>query len=229
MTTNFTLRDFLVYFSSGAFLLLSLDFIFFESILNITENFFSKHIFIKEFAGLLIIFVVPLIYILGHILHGLGFLSLKIYIAFHSILTKWKIRKYWIVEFIRKIVHFFMYKNKVVNSVVHDNKTNQTWNSVEHFWESCAELQVNDNFDPANYWYTLNDLFKGLYTTTFLGTVICIFVDKWIYCLIFGGLMFMSHFRAIQFADSFVFTVKRLKKIIKHDSTTRGHKILRGK
>ncbi|RKE04403.1 hypothetical protein [Marinifilum flexuosum] len=212
MTTNFTLRDFLVYFSSGAFLIIILDLIFFESILNITEDFFSKHTFIKEFAGLLIIFVIPLIYILGHILHGLGFLSLKIYIAFHSKLTKWNIRKYWFFEFIRKIVHFFMYKNKVVNSVLLENMTNQTWNSVEQFWESCAELQVKDNFGPANYWYTLNDLFKGLYTTTFLGTIICLFVDKWILCLIFLGLMFICHFRAIQFADCFVLTVKRLSK-----------------
>lgn len=212
MTTNFTLRDFLVYFSSGAFLLLSLDLIFFESILNITEDFFSKHIFIKEFAGLLIIFVVPLIYILGHMLHGLGFLSLKTYKAIHSKLTKWNVRKYWIVELLRKLIHFFMYKNKVVNSVVIENKKNKTWDSVEHFWESCAQLQLKDIFGPANYWYTLNDLFKGLYTTTLFATIISLAVGKYILCLIFCGLMFICHFRAIQFANSFVLTVKRLRK-----------------
>jgi hypothetical protein len=105
-----------------------------------------------------------------------------------------------------------MYKNKVVNSVIVENKKNETWESVEHFWESCAQLQLKDNFGPANYWFTLNDLFKGLYTITLFATIISFTGGKYILCFIFCCLMFMCHFRAIQFADSFVLTVKRLRK-----------------
>ncbi len=212
MTANFTLRDFLVYFSSGAFFLLSFNLIFFEPVLKLTEDFFTKHSFIKEFSGIIIILAIPLVYILGHLLHGIGFLSLQTYKAIHFKLNKWDLRKFKFVEFLRCITHFFMYKNKVINSVIEENKKNKTWNSSEAFWESCALLQVQGTFGPANYWYTLNDLFKGLYTTTLFATIICLICSKWVLGTIFCGLMLMCQFRAIQFANSFVMTVRRLNK-----------------
>lgn len=105
-----------------------------------------------------------------------------------------------------------MYKNKVINSEIEENKKNKTWNSPEAFWESCALLQVQGTFGPANYWYTINDLFKGLYTTTLFATIICLICSKLVLGTIFCGLMLMCQFRAIQFANSFVLTVRRLSK-----------------
>lgn len=212
MNDKYTLRDFLVYFTTGTMTIVSIDILFFNKILEKTGDFFGKYTFINEFSGLLIILVVPMIYFIGHLIHGLDFLSLKIYIVIHKKLTDWKLRKFRIIEWIRLILHFFMYKNKVINSVIKDKKKNKTWENEELFWIDCAKLQKDGKFIPAEYWYTLNDLFKGLYTVFLFSSIIAFITCKIGLGLIFAGLFLICHFRAIQFADFFVKTVKRFIK-----------------
>ena len=212
MSDKFTLRDFLVYFTTGSLTLLSIDLLFFREILTIISDFFEKYKFVTDFSGLLIVLAVPLIYFIGHLIHGLGFFSLKTYKIIHKKLNDWNLRKYKIVEWIRLILHFFMYKNKVINSIIQENKDKKTWNSEEEFWIDCAKLQKNGKFVSSEYWYTLNDLFKGLYTTFLFSSLIAFVTCKIGLGFIFTGLFLICHFRAIQFADYFVKTVKRFIK-----------------
>jgi hypothetical protein len=212
MNDKFTLRDFLVYFTTGTLTLLSIDLLFFNEILSETADFFEKYKFISDFSGLFIVLAVPLIYFIGHLIHGFGFLSLKTYKLIHKKLTDWKLRRFIIIEWIRLILHFFMYKNKVINSIIQENKENKTWGTDDDFWIDCAKLQKDGKFGPAEYWYTLNDLFKGLYTTFLISSIIAFILCKIGLGLIFVGLFLICHFRAIQFADYFVKTVKRLAK-----------------
>ena len=212
MSDKFTLRDFLVYFTTGSLTLLSIDLLFFREILTIISDFFEKYKFVTDFSGLLIVLAVPLIYFIGHLIHGLGFFSLKTYKIIHKKLNDWNLRKYKIVEWIRLILHFFMYKNKVINSIIQENKDKKTWNSEEEFWIDCAKLQKNGKFVSSEYWHTLNDLFKGLYTTFLFSSLIAFVTCKIGLGFIFTGLFLICHFRAIQFADYFVKTVKRFIK-----------------
>lgn len=212
MSDKFTLRDFLVYFTTGTLALLSVGFLFFNEILTFITNFFEKYKFMTDFSGLLIVLAVPLIYFIGHLIHGFDFLLLKTYKFIHKKLNNWNLRKYKIIEWIRHILYFFMYKYKVVNSIIQENKYNMTWNSVEEFWMDCAKLQKVDKFASSEYWYTLNDLFKGLYITFLFSSIIAYVRCKIELGLIFTGLFLISHFRAVQFAEYFVKTVKRFIK-----------------
>lgn len=210
MSDRFTLRDFLVYFTTGAMTVVSIDVIFYNKILQEATVFFCKYNFINEFSGLFIVLAVPLIYFIGHLVHGLDFFSLKTYKCIHKKLTDWKWRRFMIIEWIRQVLHFFMYKNRVINSVIQENKRTKTWNTDEDFWIDCAKLQKDGKFGPAEYWYTLNDLLKGLYTTFLFSSIIAFIACKTGLGVTFVVLFLICHFRAIQFADFFVQTVKRL-------------------
>lgn len=223
MNDKFTLRDFLVYFTTGTLTLLSIGLLFFSETLTIILGFFEKYKFVTDFSGLLIVIAVPLIYFIGHLIHALDTFLLKTYKLIHKKLNDWKLRKYKIVEWIRLILHFFMYKNKVINSIIQENKDEgdkdkKTWNNEEEFWIDCAKLQKDGKFVSAEYWYTLNDLFKGLYTTFLFSSIIAFVICKIGFGFIFTGIFLICHFRAIQFADYFTKTVKRFKITINPDS-----------
>lgn len=209
MIDKFTLRDFLVYFTTGTLTLLSIDLLFFNEILAEIVNFFDKYKFVTEFSAFLIVLSVPLIYFIGHMIHGIGFISLKTYIFIHKKLNYCKWRKNNIVEWIRQILYFFMYKNKVINSIIKENKDNKTWNNEDEFWIDCAKLQKEGKFGAAEYWYSLNELFKGLYTTFLFSSIVAFVICKIELGLIFIVLFLICHFKAIQFANYFVQTVKR--------------------
>jgi hypothetical protein len=212
MSDKFTLRDFLVYFTTGTLTVLSMVLLFFNEILSLLSDFFEKYKFVTDFSGLLIVLTVPLVYVIGHLIHVLDFFSLKTYKFIHKRLNGSKLRKHKIVEWIRLIVHFFMYKNRIINSIIQENKDNKTWNNEQEFWIDCAKLQKEEKFVYSEYWYTLNDLFKGLYITFLFSSIISFVTCKIGIGLIFVGLFLICHFRAIQFADYFVKTVKRFIK-----------------
>jgi len=100
---------------------------------------------------------------------------------------------------------------KEANQAV-ENKDKKTWNNEEEFWIDCAKLQKDGKFASSEYWYTLNDLFKGLYTIFLISSIIAFVTCKIGLGFIFTGLFLICHFRAIQFADYFVKTVKRFIK-----------------
>lgn len=105
-----------------------------------------------------------------------------------------------------------MYKNKVINSIIQENKDNKTWTNEEEFWIDCANLQKDGKFASSEYWYTLNDLFKGLYTTFLFSSIVAFVTCKIGLGFIFTVLFLICQFIAIQFADYFVKTVKRFIK-----------------
>ena len=71
MTDKFTLRDFLVYFTTGSLSVISLSILFFKPLFDETSLFLANHMYIKEFSSLLIVLLIPLLYFIGHIIHGI--------------------------------------------------------------------------------------------------------------------------------------------------------------
>jgi len=103
-----------------------------------------------------------------------------------------------------------IYKNRIIESILNENKKNKTWKSEEFFWIDCAILQKDGKFSSAEYWHTLNDLFKGVSITFLLSFIVAFMNCKILMGLLFCGLYFICNFRAMQFSDFFVKTVKRL-------------------
>lgn len=210
MTDKFTLRDFLVYFTTGSLTVISLSVLFFKPLFDETSLFLANHMYIKEFSSLLIVLLIPLLYFIGHIIHGIDYQTLKSYKFIHKKLTKKGWRKCFIIEWIRIFLHFVMYKNRVIESILNENKKNKTWKSEDFFWIDCAILQKDGTFSSAEYWYTLNDLFKGLTIIFLLSFIIAFLTCQIIIGIFFFGLYLICNFRAMQFAEFFVQTVKRL-------------------
>jgi len=210
MTDKFTLRDFLVYFTTGSLAVISLSILFFKPLFDEISLFMANHMYIKEFSSLFTILLIPFLYFIGHIIHGIDYQTLKSYKFIHERLTEKGWRKCFIIERIRIFLHFVMYKNRVIESILNENKKNNTWKSEDHFLIDCAILQKDGKFSSAEYWHTLNDLFKGLTIIFLFSFIIAFLTFQIIIGILFFGLYLICYFRAIQFAEFFVKTVKRL-------------------
>jgi hypothetical protein len=167
MTTNFTLRDFFVYLLAGLTLIICVGTIFFDDIFKLTIDFFSKYEFIKDFSFLVTIFLVPAIYLLGHIIGSLSYNLLQLYVwldrrkFFKREMPKWK---YFILIKLQQV----LYRQRVVYAITtytKSDKTEKIFKTVGEFWTICAKLQIEKIYAPAEYWYVLNELFNSINLT----------------------------------------------------------------
>ncbi|MBD1363001.1 hypothetical protein IDJ77_04185 [Mucilaginibacter sp. ZT4R22] len=210
MTTNFTFRDFLVYLMTGLLLLITLGIIFFQIVVNQISCISVQYTFVKDYAVILVIFLIPFIYIVGHIVNTIDFIMMKYYVWLHPLL---KTSKWW--RWFLKINEFLFYRHRIVFQVVtywKGNTTPKAFSTTEEFWILCAKLQKDKNYDNAGYWYILNDLFKAVYVIFFAGCLISAIEHKWYELLLFFVLLIFAKIRAHQFACFFVDTVARLSK-----------------
>ena len=213
MTTNFTLRDFFVYLLTGLIFSLSFGFIFHDEIFNISLKIFDKYDFITEFSFLLTIFLLPLIYLVGHLIGSLSYNLLKFYVWIHPKLKssydknpKW--RRY-LLHFLQKL----LYRQRVVYQIIKIYSPNQGKDSlrkVEEFWTLCASIQIHKAYTPAEYWYVLNELFNSINIIFFISMTTALIRGQWILSIVFFILTIFAFNRAKQYSDHFVKTVIRL-------------------
>lgn len=212
MTTNFTLRDFFVYLVTGQTLIICVGTIFFKEIFKWTIDFFSKYEFIKDFSILLIIFLVPAIYLLGHIIGSLSYNLLQLYVwidkskFFMREIPKWK---YFILIKFQQL----LYRQRVVYAIImytKSYKNEKLFKTVEEFWTICAKLQIEKIYAPAEYWYVLNELFNSINLIFFISTIISFLTGSWLLGTVYFVLTIFAFKRAKQYAGHFVQTVCNL-------------------
>lgn len=154
MADKYTIRDFLVYFLTGLFLLVTLMYKFDSSL---TDYFRISQTNIKDNSALTIFLLVPGLYILGHIVHGLDLVSFKIGRCLWDFKEKYKVN-------LKKFKIFWLFN--VANFIINGNRVTGILNSIPQdthkFWKQASELQFQGKFDRAEYWNLMNDLFKGL-------------------------------------------------------------------
>lgn len=210
MTGNYTLRDFLVYFSTGAFCCALIYILDVHCWNQKSVDFFKNYQIVKEFAPALIIPIIPVLYVVGHIVHALGVVSLKLYVTLHIFLTVKGYRKKKGVEFFREILHYFLYRAKVVNAIIEEMKSNKTWRDVNDFYRSCAVLQLHQVYKDVSYYHLLNDLSKGLYTVFILSAFWQLIAFQFKVFLVLLILALIFNHRAMFFAKNYVNSVKYL-------------------
>lgn len=212
MATNFTLRDFFVYLLTGLTLIICVGSIFFDEIFKWTIDFFSKYEFIKDFSFLVIIFLVPAIYLLGHIIGSLSYNLLQLYVLldkrkfFKREIPKWK---YFILIKLQQL----LYRQRVVYAITtytKSNKTEKLFNTVGEFWTICAKLQIEKIYAPAEYWYVLNEQFNSINLIFLISTIISVMTGHWILGSVYFILTIFAFKRAKQYADHFIQTVCNL-------------------
>jgi len=212
MTTNFTLRDFFVYLLTGLILIICVGTIFYDDIFNWTIDFFSKYEFIKDFSFLVTIFLVPAIYLLGHIIGSFSYNLLQLYVwldkrkFFKREMPKWK---YFILIKLQQL----LYRQRVVYAIISytkSDKTEKLFNNVGEFWTICAKLQIEKIYAPAEYWYILNELFNSINLIFFISTIISFMTGHWIIGVVYLILTIFAFKRARQYADHFIQTICNL-------------------
>lgn len=212
MTTNFTLRDFFVYLLTGLTLIICVGTIFFEDIFKWTIDFFSKYEFIKDFSFLVTIFLIPAIYLLGHIFGSLSYNLLQLYVwldkrkFFNREMPKWK---YFILIKLQQL----LYRQRVVYAIttyIKSNKKEKLFKTVGEFWTICAKLQIEKIYAPAEYWYILNELFNSINLIFFVSTILSFMTGHWILGAVYFILTIFAFKRAKQYADHFIQTVCNL-------------------
>lgn len=210
MTTSFTFRDFLVYLMTGVALSLTIGLVFREILFELTIEFFRKYEFINDFSFLASIFLVPFLYLAGHLVNTLDFLTLKYFVWLHK-----KLRASRWFGWFRKLNELLFYRHRIAYSIVKYWKSVQqdkAFSSTEEFWTLCAKLQKEKVYDNAGYWYILNDLFKAVNIVFILGAILATIQKEWALLFLFAILSIFSYLRAMQFAKFFVDTVIRLAR-----------------
>lgn len=220
MTTNFTFRDFLVYLLTGLTLILSVSIIFWQNLFTFSLDFFTKYEFIKEFAFLVTIFLIPLIYLLGHLVGSTNYFTLQLFIWLdkkikrikNGVTSKKELNK--LDKLLIIILQRLLYRHRVVYEIINYTKTTKEdkllFKSVDDFWTLCAKLQIEKIYSSAEYWYVLNDLFKSVNLVFAISTAIAFIFGHWCLGLIYFFLMLIAFGRARQYSNFFVKTVCRL-------------------
>lgn len=207
MADKYTIRDFLVYFLTGLFLLVTLMYKFDGSLL---DYFRITQADIKENSALTIFLLVPGLYILGHIIFGIDLLTFKSgrYVCDFKEKYKVNLKKFKILWFF-KTLNFIINGNRVTGILIGRPQ------NTHDFWLKASELQYLGKFDKSEYWILMNDLFKGL-TLISLGWTIfyCIDHDKF-NTIVSSTLSLLFWYRARHMATNFVSTVNNTWAAIK--------------
>lgn len=145
MTDKFSIRDILVYTTLG---FSSCIFFYWHYPANM-EELIEKS---KDYSDLTVLALIPFCYLLGHLILGVDDL------VFNSILYRpLRGKKVSATSFFLRIYHFlfFGYRNiGIRNSEDIDEK---------RFLAACDQLQKQGNYDKAEYYQSISDLFKGIF------------------------------------------------------------------
>jgi hypothetical protein len=210
MSTNFTFRDFIVYFLTGISFILSLAMIYHYNPL-ITLSCSNQYELKKDYSLIIILFMVPIVYIIGHLISTIDTLAMKYYIFLRKKLIK---NNSIILKAFLGLNTFLFYRQRVAYHAMQQPKNGgPKYSTIEDFWVSCAKLQKENHYSYAEYWYVLNDLFKNLAMVSLICSIISIIKQEWFLMVIFIVLTMLFIYRAIQFAEYFVSTVRRLSRV----------------
>lgn len=213
-TSQFTYRDFVTYFLTGVLFIILLSILFSEELNIKTSEIFKEYTIVAELKILVTIAAIAIIYFVGHLIHWIDYAIMKSYVKFYKLNKKFE---YKFIYRVRKFYETLFYKQRITYQIAAKIKEkgaeNLPFQSNNSFWEKCAELQVMNRFASCEYWYSLNDLFKGLYVVCLICIPIAIWKGEITIAIIIVIIAFINYWRARQFSEYFVNTVIRNKKI----------------
>lgn len=195
MNDKFTIRDFFAYFLSGIAILLFALVNSYDSTLKFLVA--NKEI-IKDFTALIIFFTIPIAYFLGQTLHGLDTL-----LFIFAKLTR-KIKRNSFFWYALYPFTFALNGPRISGFLFLQKK------DIETFWSNCAKLQVEKSYASCEYWYVMNDLFKGLSFGSLIFSFISFYSNTRLLAICYLLLSMIFWFRAYFFAKTFIESATRL-------------------
>lgn len=199
MTDKYTIRDFLVYFITGLFLLVTLLYRFGISLLDFFRITTTD---IKDNSALTIFLLIPGLYILGHFVHAIDLLLFKIGLILwdfkekHSLCLK-KCKIFWVFNFFSLVISGYR-----VSGILNAKKRD-----ICKFWKEAHKSLGEGKSGNSEYWHLMNDLFKGLTLICISWTIFYFYESCVIHSFISGILVFLFWYRARHMAKNFVSTI----------------------
>ncbi|MCC9070485.1 hypothetical protein LNQ49_02575 [Flavobacterium sp. F-65] len=188
MTDKFTLRDILVYTLLG---LIVLFFSYLYYPCEITCIIKDS----KDFSDLTILLLIPICYLIGHILMSLDD------VIFNGILLRFFPKgnqlknKYW------KLYNFLFFGYRNIGIRNQEEITNKI------FLKTCDKLISENKYGKAEYYQVMSDLFKGIFLIIFLSIAFDLF--HWSFKFWKLILIFLIWYRAKMFSAYYVRMIKR--------------------
>jgi hypothetical protein len=205
MADKYTIRDFIVYFITGLFLLLILLYKFGISFL---EFFKITQTDIKDNPTLTIFFLIPMLYILGHLVHAVDVVLIKIgqYI--------WHFIKKYTLELKRfKILWIFKFFNYIINGNRVNGILNAKNEDIEKFWKKVHRLQYESKSGAWNN--LMSDLHRGLALICLMCAILYFWEYDKINTIISAILTILFWYRAKYMAGNFVLAIKNTNELEK--------------
>jgi len=153
MNDKYTLRDFLVYFSTGIYLLLT---VLYEFKLSFLSYFSISQSDILEHKTLTIFLLIPTLYLVGQIVHGIDLILFKLGRFIWDIKIYWDKRNFWFAIGLINLLNFVFNGHRISGNL------NRLGILTKDFWSMASKLQLKGIYSKVEYWNLMNDLFKGL-------------------------------------------------------------------
>lgn len=188
MTEKFTLRDIFVYTLLGLIVLFFTYLYYPFEIGSIVKDS-------KDYSDLTILFLIPVAYLIGHILMGLDDL------VFNGILLRLFPKDNPLKNIFWRFYNFLFFGYRNIGVRNKEQMTNET------FLKACDKLIAENKYDKAEYYQVMSDLFKGFFIIIFLSIVYDIYLlhfELWKLILVF-----LVWYRAKMFSAYYVRMVKR--------------------
>jgi hypothetical protein len=195
MKDKFTFRDFIVYFFSGFVVML---YAFFNWHVCLLQYLFLHAALFKELAAFTILTLLLIGYLIGQILHSVDTL-----LYFVSTKLRRLNSNNVVIKAIVKPLLFLIGGHRVsVNLALKQN-------DEDSFWTDCARLQADNTYVYAEYWYVMNDLFKGLTLASMIFILISLVQLSWCLLAFYVVLSILFWLRSYYFALWFIKSVER--------------------
>jgi len=191
MSEKYTFRDFMVYFLSGLYLLLTL---LYEFDISLLKYFKIEKEDITQNPPLTIFLLVPGLYLLGQVVHGIDLLIFKIGRHIEDYALK---KNYWLIDKLNCIFN----GNRIAGIIAKNSRP-----SKEQFWK----LATKYNSPKYEYWLVINDLLKGVYIISMFWLFYYLVTCNFGLSLIFLILTFIFWYRGRHTATNYVSSVSYL-------------------
>jgi hypothetical protein len=197
MQSNFSFRDFIVYFLTGMNTIICLGIVFFEKLPN-AINIIKSMSFSDISEGIIWIVVA---YTIGHLTCIIYALLNKIYVLFYK-----KIKN---KSFLNIMMLFVTFRRCTVVYAVDcfclKNKTQKEFNNSTEFWKLCCNLQKEKIY--PDYTYVISEFLQHLSFVCLCSAILSVCVCNYSRAIIFMVIGIVTYWRAKQFSDYFVQTI----------------------
>lgn len=214
MNGNYTLRDFLAYFITGAYvvsLVLLLDSLKITSLISWpNENPFL----IEGNWAVLTAIGLPLIYVLGHLVASLDYILIH---GFFKLVKKIKVENSSRNRLVDMIFGYRIsnridkHKEELLNALPKEEAAEKA------FWKIFSVLQTQNDFGVVEYRYVLYDLMKHLYLVSLIASITLLFSGEVVLFVWFISATFLFRQRARHMAKIFVENILNIQSISKKD------------